>query len=205
MTSVRTTSTLARKHAILEAALDCFTRQGIQATTIEHLCTRAGCSIGSIYHHFGNKEGIASGLFIHGIRLLHGDLLAGLHRCSTAEESVKAVVLQYSDWVTANPDLARYLLNSRDIVFTDAARQELRRIYHDHLLRIVEWFTPFVLHGEMKLLPPETYIPIISGPIEDYARHWLAGQFRDSPAIAKHVFAEAAWNGVRTMTSEAFS
>jgi AcrR family transcriptional regulator len=197
MTSVRASSTLARKHAILGAALDCFTRHGIQATTIEQLCGAAGCSTGSIYHHFRNKEGIASGLFIHGIRMLHADLLGGLYRCGSAEQSVKAVVLEYSDWVTAHPELARFLLHSRDIVFTDAARQQLRRIYHDHLLKITDWFTPFVLHGEIKLLPFETYVPIISGPIEDYARHWLAGQFSDSPVEVQHVFAEAAWQGVR--------
>jgi AcrR family transcriptional regulator len=195
--SARASSTLARKHAILDAALDCFTRHGLQATTIEHLCAAAGCSVGSIYHHFGNKEGIASGLFIHGIQLLHADLQGALYRCDSAEASVRTAVLQYSEWVTANPELARYLLNSSDIAFTDSARQTLRRIYHDHLQKITEWFAPFVVRREIRLLPKETYIPIISGPIEDYARHWLAGQFRASPADVKNVFADAAWHGVR--------
>jgi AcrR family transcriptional regulator len=198
MSSARATSTLARKHAILEAALDCFTRHGIQATTIEQLCQQAGCSIGSIYHHFGNKEGIASGLFIHGMGKLHAALLTGLYSCSSAEQSVRAVVLTYSDWVSENRDLARYLLNSRDIAFTDAARQMLRRINQEYLQEIYQLFAPYVLRGEMKLLPQETYIPIISGPIEDYVRHWLTGQFRESPAKVKHVFAEAAWNAVRS-------
>jgi hypothetical protein len=49
----------------------------------------------------------------------------------------------------------------------------------------------------MKRLPADTYVPIISGPIQDYALHWLSGQAMNSPAKVKNVFADAAWNAVR--------
>ena len=37
----------------------------------------------------------------------------------------------------------------------------------------------------MKALPIDTYVPIISGPIQDYTRYWLAGQVKESPAKVK--------------------
>ncbi len=59
------------------------------------------------------------------------------------------------------------------------------------------WFAPFVATGRMKQLPPETYIPIISGPVEDYARLWLSGRARTPLAAVREVFADAAWGAVR--------
>jgi AcrR family transcriptional regulator len=189
--------TVARKSQILDAALGRFTDVGIEATTIDDIRRYADCSTGSIYHHFGSKEGIASELFIDGVQRLNADLMSKLTRCRTAERAVKTVVTQYSDWVTRNRDLAGYLLNSRDLAMSAEAAQMLRNVNRAHIRRVFEFFAPFVGSGAMQVLPVETYIPIISGPIQDYARHWLAGQFKDSPAKVKMVFAEAAWSAMK--------
>lgn len=190
-------ATAARKSQILDAALSCFTDVGIEATTIDDIRRYADCSTGSIYHHFGSKEGIASELFIEGVQRLNADLMTKLTRCRTAERAVKTVVTQYSDWVTRNRDLAGYLLNSRDLAMSAQAVEMLHDVNRAHIRRVFEFFAPFVGSGAMQILPVETYIPIISGPIQDYARHWLAGQFTDSPAKVKAVFAEAAWSAMK--------
>ncbi|NJN51110.1 MAG: TetR/AcrR family transcriptional regulator [Gammaproteobacteria bacterium] len=190
--------TPARQESILKAALDCFSGLGIGATTVEDICRESGASIGSLYHHFGSKEGVASGLFIDGVKRLNADLLRKLARCKSAEAGVRVVVTQYCDWVTKHSELARYLLNSRDIAFSEAARSELKQIHRDHITAVFQWFAPFVAAGDMKRLPPDTYVPIISGPIQDFTRHWLAGQTRESPSKVKHIFADAAWNAMRT-------
>jgi AcrR family transcriptional regulator len=194
--SVRAT-TPARRAAILDAALDCFIGQGVEATTIDDIVKGSGSSIGSLYHHFGSKEGVAAGLFIDGIQRLNADLMRKLKRCRSAQESVRTVVTQYSDWVTRHRDIARYLLNSRDISFPPATKDQLREIHRDYIADVFRWFGPYVRDGQMKALPINTYVPIISGPIQDYTRHWLAGQVKDSPAKVKDVFADAAWNAVR--------
>ena len=49
-----------RKQAILEAALAAFLQKGVLATTIDDVRERSGASVGSIYHHYGSKEGIAA-------------------------------------------------------------------------------------------------------------------------------------------------
>ena len=53
----------AHKRHILSIALDCFDEQGLEATTIEMIRERAASSIGSIYHHFGSKEGLVAALY----------------------------------------------------------------------------------------------------------------------------------------------
>ncbi len=58
------------------------------------------------------------------------------------------------------------------------------------------WFEPYVAAGEMRALPVDTYIPLISGPIREYAQQWLDGRTKRSPQAVKQVFADAAWRSV---------
>ncbi|MEE4380354.1 MAG: TetR/AcrR family transcriptional regulator [Pseudomonadales bacterium] len=187
----------ARRAQILAAALACFTEQGLEAATMEQICERARCSVGSLYHHFGSKSGVASRLFVEGLADLNAGLIERLEQCESAEAGVRAVVHHYADWMTAHPELGRFLLHSRDIDFTPEARSELRTLHHNHFGAVFSWFGVFVLRGEMKQLPAETYIPIISGPVEDYARLWLVGRVRTPLAEVAGVFADAAWAAMR--------
>ena len=101
-----------RRASILSAALACFNETGIEATTIEAIRERAGCSIGSLYHHFKSKEGLASRLFVDGIADLNAGLIVRLEACDGPEAGVRACVEHYAEWVDANTELARFLLHS---------------------------------------------------------------------------------------------
>lgn len=48
---------------ILDAALSLFTDRGYFNTSVHDISRAAGVSIGSIYHHFGDKEGLARTLY----------------------------------------------------------------------------------------------------------------------------------------------
>ena len=50
-----------RRQAILDVALELFLDDDGTAT-IEEICRRSGASNGSVYHHFGSKDGIAGEL-----------------------------------------------------------------------------------------------------------------------------------------------
>ncbi|MCZ6643113.1 MAG: TetR/AcrR family transcriptional regulator [Gammaproteobacteria bacterium] len=189
-------ATVERKASVLEAALTCFAQNGVDGTTIQDIQVAANCSIGSLYHHFGSKDGIAEELFIDGIRNLNRGMLTKLRRCKNGEESVKAVVGQYCDWSTRNRDLARYL-HSRDIEFSSEARIRLKEIHREYIGAIYAWFAPFVTRREVRVLPVDAYVPLISGPIQEYVRRWLSGHHKNPPAKVKTLFADAAWNAVK--------
>ncbi|MEZ5559091.1 MAG: TetR/AcrR family transcriptional regulator [Pseudomonadales bacterium] len=187
---------LARRASVLAAALDCFDRLGVDGTTIGDIQRGARCSVGSLYHHFGSKEGIAEELFIDGIERFNRGMLRKLRACRDAEQSVKAVVRFYSDWSMRNRKLASYL-HSRDIDFSEGARVRLKEIHRAYLTEVFGWFAPFVAGGDMRRLPLEAYVPLISGPVQEYVRRWLSGQYERPPARLKELFADAAWNAVK--------
>lgn len=47
-----------RRDALLIAAVTCFAREGIRATSMRDICKEAGVSIGGLYCHFASKEQI---------------------------------------------------------------------------------------------------------------------------------------------------
>jgi AcrR family transcriptional regulator len=194
--SGRQAATKARKESVLKAALACFSELGIENTTIHDIQRQADCSIGSLYHHFGSKEGIAEELFLDGIQRLNRGMLRKIRAAQNGERSVHAVVDYYCEWSTRNQSMAGYL-HSRDIAFSTEARERLHEIHRAYITAIFIWFAPFVESGEMRILPVEAYVPLISGPIQEYVRRWLSGQHSNGPRQVKALFAEAAWNAVK--------
>jgi AcrR family transcriptional regulator len=186
-----------RRSTILNAALQCFNEYGLENTTVQDIQQVAKCSTGSLYHHFGSKEGIAGSLFVETFKNMNEGVLAELQRCSDARTGVQVVVTQICEWVSGNTSSARFLLQSRDIQFSHDMHLQLSHEYNEIMRGYFQWFTPFVEDGSMKSLPLDTYVPLIIGPAQEYARRWLAKQVDRSPSSLTRVFSDAAWNAVR--------
>src|SRR5690349_25121687 len=86
----RASATGARRQAILDAALECFSTLGYDQTTLADIRARSGASTGSIYHHFGSKERIAASLYLDGIHQTQAAGMAALLRTRTGRTGVAA-------------------------------------------------------------------------------------------------------------------
>ncbi len=51
------------QESLLDAAEILFTEKGVEATTVADVAERAGCSVGSVYHHFRDKKALLYALF----------------------------------------------------------------------------------------------------------------------------------------------
>lgn len=185
----------SRKREILLAALDCFDAAGVEPTTIGDIQKAAGCSVGSLYHHFGSKEGVAEALWLSLIGEFNAAMLARMRRAKTGEAAVRGVVLAYVAWSVRNPKSMRYL-NARDIDFSPAGNARKQALHREYIEAVFNFFAPFARSGEIAQLPLHAYVPLISGPIEAYVRRWLAGE-APSPKKVEALFADAAWNAVK--------
>ncbi len=188
-------STTSRKRSILDAALSCFSENGVEGTTIQDIQRAAGCSVGSLYHHFGSKEGVAEALWLDAIARFNAAMLRALEKAESGESAVRSVVTTYCSWTARHAPLARFL-HSRDIEFSPAAKESQKALQSAYIHRVFEIFAPFARAGEVAELPLHTYVPLISGPIEAYVRRWLSGD-APSPVKVQDIFAEAAWNAVK--------
>ena len=109
-------ATTDRRQDILNAALACAVDGGVDAVSIDGVRARCGASVGSIYHHFGNKDGIVAALFFDIFHDQSRSVQAQLDAARGVEAGVRALVTGYLDWVVAQPERARFLFQARSAV-----------------------------------------------------------------------------------------
>ena len=187
----------SRKDDILQAALACFSESGVDATTIEMIRDRSGASIGSLYHHFGNRERIIGALYLEGIGQYAALLDAGLREGMSAEATVKLFVTCYIDWVVAHPDWARFILHNRGRVEAGEMGEQLREANRQQGRRIAELLAVHRQAGAFREMPFELFNSVVIGPTHDYVRNWLAGRTRVELADCRDLLAQIAWASVR--------
>ena len=185
------------KSRVMEVALRHFSEVGIERTNVSDILADAECSVGSLYHHFGNKEGIAEALFIDGVDQFNSRLLAALLPSKTASKGIKAIVTFCCEWVTGQPELAGFLL-SREVTLSDKAKLDLRKMDRAFGQSIYDWFVPHVKSGALLELPTSMYVPLICGSTLEYSRFWLSGRNNRSPSDVASILAQAAWQSVKS-------
>jgi AcrR family transcriptional regulator len=193
----REEATGARRQQILDAALDCFLKQGVEATTIEQIRLASGASLGSIYHHFGSKEAIALAVYSEAIREYHASVLGRLREQTTAREGIRAAVAAHLEWVQANPDRSLYLTRIEMADQSGPIAERIAEILQKYFQAVYEWLRPFVERGEVIQAPAALYIPLLHGPASNFARHWLAHRLTLDMNPVIDLLADAAWNSLR--------
>ena len=170
---------------------------GVADTTIDMVRERSQASIGSIYHHFGNKDQLAATLFLQGLQDYSSRLMAALADTPDAKSGVWAMVTTYIDWVVENPDWARFILHARHQVIRGDAEKALKEQNRSQFRAIKAWLDPFIRAGDIRPLPLELFHPLVNGPSQDYVRSWLAGRVQTSPQAYRDELAEAAWRALQ--------
>lgn len=186
-----------RRRDILRAALASFEALGYEAATIEDIRRRSRASIGSIYHHFGNKAGIAAALYAEGLEDYQAGLLARMRRSRTARGRITGVVRHHLAWAEANPAWSRYLMGMRALEAVAAIEVRLREINQGFLREAIPLLHPHVERGELAALPMEVLLALLLGPAQEFLRLWFAGRTELSLRQAREPLARAAWKAVQ--------
>lgn len=186
-----------RRREILDAALACFLEKGIESTTLADVRERSGASTGSIYHLFASKEAIAGTLYLDSLRDLHERIVDRLRAGHDAEASVRGVVESYVSWVADAPERARFLFRAPREWATQTVEEELRAENRAFLGALKERMTEYVRAGQIRPLPHDLFVAVVLGPMQEWARQFLAGTARTIPRVAITELGTAAWNAVR--------
>jgi AcrR family transcriptional regulator len=195
--TTRAASTRKRQQKILEAALHCFLERGFAAATAEEIRERSGASIGSIYHHFGGKEGLAGALHVEGLRSYQTGFLRELRRHRSARSGIEAVVRYHLRWVREHADWARFLFHLREAEAIQAVKPDIRDINRSFAAAVAAWVAPHIQAGVLSPLPADVIGAVWIGPAQQFARQWLAGHSTTPLPKATRVLAAAAWRSLR--------
>ena len=186
----------ARRDAILDAALTLFAERGLAGTSVDDIREASGASVGSIYHHFGSKEGIAVELYAGAIDEYQQAALGALRRARTTEAGIRAIVAQFLDWIAGHRSLATLMLANEHRDVRALAADAVAALNSDYFTERRAWVGARVATGELIELPPDLFVAIVLGPAWRWAELWLAGTTTASMARAKRELSDAAWRAV---------
>jgi AcrR family transcriptional regulator len=185
-----------RRAAILAAALKVFAEEGVAAASIERIRELSRASTGSIYHHFGSKEGIAGALYVECLTDYQRRFLRAVESKDRARDLIEAGVRQHLAWVAGNRERAIFLTTAREAL-TLADLAALRELNSRFFGRLKQLFAPWIEAGRLRNLPLNVLEAIWIGPSQEITRHWLAGRVATLEGAAD-ALATAAWNALKT-------
>lgn len=186
----------ASRRSVLRHALALFNHHGVEATTIDHLRRACGQSVGTIYHHFKNKEGVVATLFFVAFDDQSRAIAARTAGLADGRAVVEALIAAYTAWITEQPECAQFVFLARDAVAQGPHAADLQA-------RLLARYDPIdallareAAAGRILPLPADLIPSLVLGATEFYARGWLAGRRQATPASHAQRFATAAWRSI---------
>lgn len=114
MTSTNNTQPqLNTQQQILTATLRLFSEKGYFNTSVRDISRESGVSIGSIYHHFKDKEGVASAVYNNLLDRMLTELTTIKVNNTTAHDRCRAVIAFLFDITEQEPDVMEFMLYSK--------------------------------------------------------------------------------------------
>ncbi len=178
MSDIETVKTrLPARQQVLETTLDLFSRDGFFNTSVHDIARESGVSVGSIYHHFKDKQGVAMALYNSLLERMNEQLMQ-IHRSSgTAHGRCYAVIRLLFEMTEQEPQVMEFMLHSRHREFLSdqlpvcsAAPFKLMR----------EMVAEGVRNGEIRALDPMVASSSVYGGALRMVTSRLDGLIRDN-------------------------
>lgn len=190
---VRSEDTVDR---VLRAAAVVFAKHGIRGGSIHTIARRSRVSIGSIYHHFGDRDGVARALFSRQLEGLLSHVGPAFVGAGNARQALDALVDAYLDWVQQNMQAARFLffagpaeLQANEAAPLDAAKAA-------YMAPMIARVQAFVRAGVLRDMPLPVFEVIVVAPVAELARRYVAGANALLAPACVNALKEALWRSV---------
>lgn len=182
---------------LLDAALRVYGELGPQGFAIAPVLERSEISVGSLYHHFGNFDGLGQALLDSCVTDLMETITEELRHRRSAKQGVYALVTTYLRWSVDNRDKALVIHTTQ---LRGGSVADIKRIREDQSSRldaIVTWLAPHVAAGRIQALDPGLLEALISAPAAHVVRQWLMDETGTVMEQAIRHLPERVWQSVR--------
>jgi AcrR family transcriptional regulator len=149
-----------RRH-ILDTALGLFTRDGFFNTSIHDIQREAGVSIGSIYNHFGGKEGVAKALYDMLLEQMDEVVNEVTASRSGAYERGRGVVQRLFELAEQMPETMRFILGAKHREFLP---DEPPICSAKPFVRLRDIVNEGIASGELRRMDPWVAASCVFGP-----------------------------------------
>ncbi|WP_456373011.1 TetR/AcrR family transcriptional regulator [Thiolapillus sp.] len=98
---------------ILTAALDLFVEHGFHNVSVHDVQKQANVSIGSIYNHFGGKEGIAKALYKHLLNEFQEMIDSVISETRSSRECCNRIIARLFEYTETRRNIMAFLLHTK--------------------------------------------------------------------------------------------
>lgn len=179
---------------MLDAAAQIVGAAGVEALSISALHFDSGVSTGSIYHHFGSKDGVVARLIRRSYRewrLALSPLLD--EHADDPVAAIRSAIEQRLAWGEERRGEARLVLQHRGSLLVDPEATEPRRLKETFDL----WLQTQADAGTLPPIDAQVALAIVFGPADDVLRAWLDAPQDPGPTVRADTLADAAWAGLQ--------
>ncbi len=129
-----------KRQLIIDAAIEVFSRNGFQNSTISQIAQKANVAEGTIYQYFKNKEDLFFSIPIDKTKEFYNELELHLQGIHGAENEIRKFVWYYLYHLQENPEYARALMLEMRVNrnFAKAKAFEAYRPLTRKILEIIE-------------------------------------------------------------------
>jgi len=186
------------RERVLEASLELFVEKGYFNTNVPDISKQSKCSVGSIYHHFLNKEEIAGMLYEDGIKQFRNALSNSITQSSSVEDAISNLVPAFLNFAQSHRMLSRYLWLARHNEFLSSNVRRPTVVGFDKLGRqLTKIIKNGVRSGEIVNLDAEIFWSIVFGIPLSYVRDWLDGYTKYQPTEVSEKLSIACWSALK--------
>ena len=98
---------------ILTAALKLFVQDGYHRVSVHDIQKEAAVSIGSIYNHYGGKEGVARGLYRHLLQELEGVIEQATRETDSPADQCELLIRRFFEFTETRRDIMAFVFATR--------------------------------------------------------------------------------------------
>jgi AcrR family transcriptional regulator len=171
---------------VLEVAAKVIAESGYETLQIGNLTLATGVSNGSIYHHFGSREGILLALLRRAVVTPQQVVLNAMRtHPDDPSGAVRITIAELLTWSERHPRDARLLLDHRD-----RARGRADRAF---AATVEQWLAREAEAGRIPAIGLQTAQALTLAPAQELVRQWLRGIDRRPPTSHAARLGDAAW------------
>ncbi len=183
---------LGPRERVLMSALKLFVEKGYFNTNIPDISKMSSCSVGSIYHHFLNKEEIASVLYLEGITLFRSFLSQAVDAKDGPKDTMRKVVYAFLEFAESRPLYTRYIWLARHDEFLSQSLARPTTVGFDSLGRkMTKVIKDAIREKHISTSSAEIIWSIVFGIPLSFITDWLEGYTRKKPTEVSKELAEA--------------
>ncbi|MCR5871601.1 MULTISPECIES: TetR/AcrR family transcriptional regulator [unclassified Sphingomonas] len=167
---------------VLEAAARLFAERGLEAVSIQDIRDASGVSNGSIFHHFGSKNGVALHVYLDERRAYWEHAIAAVEaHDGDPVDALGAAVRATLAYQQEHPERHNFMIECASSTWTRAHAEPVQALNAEFTTRFIAWGAPHVMAGRLRPIDPQLVAALVFGPSQWLARSWLTGLTPEPP------------------------